>query len=87
LGLLLLLRRQQQLHLALQVGDARLQGFLLGGLCEGHAWCDQSDEQRGSQWPSRECGTLGHNPSRKVDGRIARLTETCACMPATPIRH
>ncbi len=37
LGLLLLLRRQQQLDLAFQFGNACFQCLLFGGLCERHA--------------------------------------------------
>ncbi|KAG1407161.1 hypothetical protein G6F59_012333 [Rhizopus arrhizus] len=49
LGLLLLLRRQQQLDLAFQFGNAGFQRFLFGGLCERHARCDQGDQQAGRQ--------------------------------------
>ncbi len=49
LGLLLLLRRQQQLDLAFQFGNACFQCLLFGGLCERHARCDQGDQQAGRQ--------------------------------------
>ncbi len=81
LGLLLLLCRQQQLHLSLQLGHAGLQRLFLCRLREGQARRDAGDEQRGGQRPPcHRCETCGHNPSRfgrmpwwHVPGRLAPM--------------